>query len=81
MNDLDLMLEKLRQLGPIVPPHITVGEEINFYWKTDRALIDLGPDGNGEYSWYARFANGTESSGELGMSQPLPENIVAAIRA
>ena len=82
MNDHDRMLEKLRELGPIAPPHICVVDDgvTDFYWKTDRALIDLGTDGNGEFSWYAKFADGTESYGELDLTQPLPEAIVKAIR-
>jgi hypothetical protein len=83
MSDHDRMLEKLRELGPISPPHVTVAEDgaVDFYWKTDLLLIDLGTDGNGEFSWFARFPDGTESLGELGMDQPLPEKIVEAIRA
>lgn len=54
--------------------------EINFSWKTDRGVIDLGFYGDGSYSYYAVAADGREFfSDEETLSQALPEEVAKII--
>jgi hypothetical protein len=64
-------------------PHIGASSdgEINFYWKNDRFLLDLGFDGDGYYSYYARLPNGGEIiENGASLAKPLPQEIIDLIR-
>ena len=58
----------LLNLNPIeiIPPSIGIADdgEINFYWKFDEILIDLGFYGNGTYSYFAQDSEGMNYHGD-----------------
>jgi hypothetical protein len=65
-----------------MPPHITASGdgEINFYWKREGFILDLGFQGDGFYSYYADLPNGHEMMEDAAaLSQPLPQEIVTFI--
>lgn len=76
---------QLAGLGDIAQPYISLADdgEINFYWKTPAGFtMDLGFTGTSQYSYYAETKEGREfieDGAELG--QPLPAELIAALRA
>ncbi|MGO0702708.1 hypothetical protein [Pseudomonas paracarnis] len=54
--------------------------EINFSWKNEKGLIDLGFFGDGSYSYYAKLSTGEEFiSDESGIKEALPSELLKII--
>lgn len=55
--------------------------EVNFSWKNQKGIIDLGFYGDGSYSYYAKLANGKEViSDDSSLHTPLPDEVLEIIR-
>ena len=68
----------------ILEPYISLAAdgEINFYWKNENFILDVGFFGEGVYSIYAKMASGHEViEDDLSLEDPLPENVASLIRA
>ncbi|MCT7953248.1 hypothetical protein NG798_25960 [Ancylothrix sp. C2] len=69
-------------LGKIEIPYISASGdgELNFFWKKDGFILDLGFKGDGFYSYYAQLPNGQEMIEDAAIiGTPLPEDIVKVI--
>jgi hypothetical protein len=54
--------------------------EINFYWKNNDFLLDLGFFGEGVYSYYAKKSSGEEYiQDDIKIDAPLPKTIIKLI--
>lgn len=54
--------------------------EVNFCWRNEAGLLDLGFYGDGVYSYYAKLADGREFMEDAALvTQHLPEEILAVI--
>jgi hypothetical protein len=62
IRDAKLFVEQLFALGEIYSPTINLANdgEINLYWDTPSARIDLGFYGTGTYSYFAEEKDGQE---------------------
>ena len=56
-------------------PHISLANdgELNFWWKSDIGLVDIGFYGTGEYSYYA-YAYGTEYMTDANLCKNIGED-------
>lgn len=67
----------------ILEPYISLAAdgEINFYWKNDDFLLDVGFFGEGVYSLYAKMTSGKEIiKDDLKLTAPLLEDVASLIR-
>jgi hypothetical protein len=79
VQDAEVFLRYLFGHSLGISPHISASGdgEINFYWKREGFILDLGFQGDGFYSYYADLPNGREMMEDAAaLSQPLPEEIV-----
>jgi len=54
--------------------------EISLFWDKNKIFIDIGFRGNGQYSYYARLANGKEYFGSnLQLSSDLPSDLISIL--
>ncbi len=68
----------------ILEPYISLAAdgEINFYWKNNNFLLDIGFFGEGVYSLYAKMASGEEIiKDDLRLTDLVPEEIAPLIIA
>jgi hypothetical protein len=68
----------------ILEPYISLAAdgEINFYWKNNKFLLDVGFFGEEVYSLYAKMASGEEIiKDDLRLTDPVPEEIAPLIIA
>ena len=68
----------------VLEPYISLAAdgEINFYWKNDDFLLDIGFFGDGVYSLYAKVRSEQEIiEDDLSLEYPLPESVASLIRA
>ena len=82
VKDSEQFTRYLFSLGAIVLPYISASSdgEINFYWKSDGFIIDLGFIGDGSYSYYAHLPNELEIiEDEASLNDPLPSEIIDLI--
>jgi hypothetical protein len=82
IKDAEIFTRYLFTIGQIIAPYISASGdgEINFYWKRDDFLIDLGFAGNGSYSYYANLPNNCEIiADEASLRQSLPQEIISFI--
>ena len=66
----------------VISPEITAASdgEINFHWKTERGLVDLGFYGDGVYSFFAKESSGKEYFGDAKhISEMLPPGVLKII--
>jgi hypothetical protein len=82
IKEAEIFARYLCGIGPIVWPYISASGdgEVNFYWKTQDWVIDLGFFGDGLYSYYARCGNGHEILEDgVDIDQPLPQEMIELI--
>lgn len=82
IKDAEIFARYLFSFGKINSPYISASGdgEINFYWKRDDFLIDLGFTGNGSYSYYANLPNNCEIiEDEASLNELLPQEIISFI--
>lgn len=68
----------------VADPYITLADdgEINFYWKLNSLVMDLGVTGNGRYSFFAQTPDGREFIEDgAQIDEPLPPDLLAAMCA
>jgi len=75
-------LRYLFSLGTIGVPYISASNdgEINFFWKKNGFMLDLGFTGDGYYSYYASFPDGSEVIEDAAtLNDPLPNEVINLI--
>lgn len=73
---------KLFGENAVSAPHVGLSDdgEINFFWKSDSIVIDLGFEGDGTYSYFAEDDAGYRHYGDsLPLDQPLPVEVVSKL--
>jgi hypothetical protein len=83
VEDAELFARYLFSIESVHLPHVSASSdgEINFYWKNDGFLLDLGFDGDGYYSYYAHLPNGGEIiENGASLAKSLPQEIIDLIR-
>jgi hypothetical protein len=82
LKEAEVFARYLFGLGRIDAPYISPSSdgEVNFYWKTNNLLLDLGFFGDGTYSYYARLPNGRELiEDEAPLDKTLPSEVIDLI--
>jgi hypothetical protein len=82
-KEAELFTRYIFSHNAIISPYISASNdgEINFYWKRDEFILDLGFFGGGSYSYYAHLPNGLEIlEDQVSLHAYLPQEIVDLIR-
>jgi len=82
LREAEGFARKLFKDGAVSAPHVGLSEdgEINFYWKSDLIVIDLGFEGDGTYSYFAEDNTGDRFYGDdEPLESPLPEAVMSKI--
>jgi hypothetical protein len=83
VEEAELFTRYIFSYNAIISPYISASNdgEINFYWKKDTFILDLGFFGDGSYSYYAHLPSGLEIlEDQVSLHAYLPQEIVDLIR-